>query len=190
VDWSLVAPCDIDEEAFVLEDSWLALAPLVTLCDPLPMFTPGLTSAPMLALEFATPTFAFTPTFGFTLSEREVFSSLEDGLLLELLSPELLDEERSWSVEALPFRSRSVELLEELEDGFAEPRPFRSTSVELFDVLEDGLALVPPFTSMSVELDERLEGALAEPAPFRLISVELDELAPGTVYAGVPFTSP
>jgi hypothetical protein len=201
VDWSLVAPCDIDDDAFVLDDCWLAVAPLVTLCDPSPMFTPGLTSAPMLALEFATPTFAFTPTFGFTLSEREVLDSLDEGLVLELLSPGLLEEvdplscvesldgERSWSVEAPPFRSRSVELLDELEGELAELRPFRSMSVELFDSLEDGLALVPPFRSMSVELEERFEGEAAEPAPLRLMSVELDELAPGAVYTGVPFTS-
>jgi hypothetical protein len=191
VDWSLVAPCDNEDEAFVLDDSWLALAPLVTLCDPLPMFTPGLTSAPMLALEFATPTFAFTPTFGFTLSEREMFESLEVGLVVELLSlgfaedaeplrsVELLPDEvplRS-PEEARPFRSTSVELFEALEPASR----FTSMSAELDERLDGDCAEPAPSRSMSVELEELLDGVCAEPAPFRLMSVELEELPPGAV---------
>ena len=67
-----MADCEEDALGLVMVESWLALAPLVTLCEPLPMFTPGLTSAPALTLEFCTPTFASTPTFGFTLVVLEV----------------------------------------------------------------------------------------------------------------------
>jgi hypothetical protein len=57
----------VDELGLVIVDCWSALAPLVTLCEPLPTFTPGLTSAPAFTFELSTPTFASTPTFGFTL---------------------------------------------------------------------------------------------------------------------------
>ena len=96
LDWLVVVDCEVEELGLVRVDCCSALAPLVTLCEPLPMFTPGLTSAPMFAFELLTPTFASTPTFGFTLRLRvpdDVLSvplddvpdalGLEDDLLLE-----------------------------------------------------------------------------------------------------------
>jgi hypothetical protein len=165
-DWLLEAPCESEDDEFVLDDCWSALAPLVTLWEPLPTLMPGLTSAPMFALEFATPTFAFTPTFGFTLSEREVLVLSVDSLF------------------SVPLALRSVELEELLLEGFVvEAEPFRFVALE--ELLE-GCDDVAPFTLTSVEL-ELLEGDCVDPAPFRLMSVELDELPPGIV-AVEPFT--
>jgi hypothetical protein len=186
-DWLLEAPCESEDDEFVLDDCWSALAPLVTLCEPLPTLMPGLTSAPMFALEFATPTFAFTPTFGFTLSEREVLVLSVDSLFsvpLALRSVEL--EElllEGFVVEAEPFRFVA---LEELLEGCDDVAPFTLTSVEL-ELLEGDCDDAPaPFRLMSVELEE-LAGAEDVPEPFRLMSVELDELPPGIV-AVEPFT--
>jgi len=178
----------------VLDDCWSAVAPLVTLCEPLPMFTPGLTSAPMLALEFATPTLAFTPTFGFTLSEREVsvlfvdslfvvslvllLVALSDALGVDEADPlRLEDEELEGFDDWLPLALRSVELEELLLEGFVvEAEPFRFVVLE--ELLEGDWVVFEfaPFTFTSVELDELLEGDCVDPAPFRLMSVELEEL--------------
>jgi hypothetical protein len=116
------------------------------------MFTPGLTSAPMLALELLTPTFASTPTFGFTLSEFEVVL-LDDLLPLEELS-----------LPVVPFRF--VLLLEELEDGPDCEEPFRSRSmlVELELWFEEGAEALP-FRLMSVELEELEPGVVETPLP-------------------------
>lgn len=185
VDWFVPACCEVEELGVVIVDCWSALAPLVTLCEPLPTFTPGLTSAPTFAFELATPTFEFTPTLGFTLSEREMSleDSLDDGLVLDAL-PEVLE---------LPLDEVVVSLvpLEELPDGldFEEPA-FTSMSVELEELLEgDCGALLPPFTLMSVELEELLDGVDCDaPVPFRLMSVELEELLEGVVDEVEPFT--
>ena len=72
LDWSVVVDCDVDELGLVMVDDWLALAPLVTSCEPFPTFTPGLMLAPAFTLEFSTPTLAPTPTFGFTLVPLEL----------------------------------------------------------------------------------------------------------------------
>jgi hypothetical protein len=67
VDWLVSVDCEVDELGLVIVDCWSALAPLVTLCEPLPTFTPGLMFAPAFTAELSMPTFASTPTFGFTL---------------------------------------------------------------------------------------------------------------------------
>jgi hypothetical protein len=66
VDWLMSLDCEVEELGLVIVDCWSALAPLVTLCEPLPTFTPGLTFAPAFTFELSTPTFAPTPTFGLT----------------------------------------------------------------------------------------------------------------------------
>lgn len=197
-DWLLVAPWDIEDDGLVVVVCWSALAPLVTLCEPLPMFTPGLTSAPMFALELLTPTFASTPTFGFTLSDLDDVLSVPlveedpEALGLEDCELELLEgllevlDGLLEDPESLALRSMELEL--ELDEGLVDCAPLRFTSTLLeLDELDDGDCAEPlPFRLMSVELDE-LEGAVgAAPAPFRWMSVELDELDPGTV--AVPFT--
>ena len=178
----------VDEDGLVVDVCWFAFAPLVTLCEPLPIFTPGLTSAPMFALELLTSTFASTPTFGLTFSvleleldglvlddeleglvlddELELGLVFEDELLPALMSVELDDE---LGLDALPepFTPR-LEELEELE-GVERPR-LMLRSVELEEL--PGVEALP-FRLMPVELEERPG---AEPLPFRLMSVELDEL--------------
>jgi hypothetical protein len=52
VDWLVSVDCEVDELGLVIVDCWSALAPLVTLCEPLPTFTPGLMFAPAFTLEF------------------------------------------------------------------------------------------------------------------------------------------
>jgi len=66
LDWFVVVDCEVEELGLVIVDCWSAFAPLVTLCEPLPTFTPGLMFAPAFTFELSTPTFAPTPTFGFT----------------------------------------------------------------------------------------------------------------------------
>ena len=66
LDWLVVVDCEVEELGLVVVDCCSALAPLVTLCEPLPTFTPGLTFAPAFTLELSMPTFAPTPTSGFT----------------------------------------------------------------------------------------------------------------------------
>lgn len=188
----------------VLDDCWSAVAPLVTLCEPLPMLTPGLTSAPMLALEFATPTLAFTPTFGFTLSEREVSVLFVDSLFVVSLALPLMllllsvalglddadplrleDEELEGFADWLALALRSVVLEELLLDGFVvEPAPFRFVVLE--ELVEGDCVELAPFTLTSVELDELLEGEV-DPAPLRLMSVELEELAGADDVVPAPF---
>jgi len=178
-DWLLVAPWLIDDDGLVVVVCWSALVPLVTLCEPLPMFTPGLTSAPMLALELFTPTFASTPTFGFTLSDFDdvLFVPLEE-------EPELLAVPLEEELELLGLDDRE---LEELEGLLVELDPLALMSLEL--ELDDGLEDCPPlpFRLMSVELEELDGDCDAAPAPFKLMSVELEELEPGTVVVD-PFT--
>jgi hypothetical protein len=192
-DWLVVEPCDVDDDEFTSVDCWLALVgPLVTLCDPLPTFTPGLMFAPALTSELLTPTFASTPTFGLTL---RVLPALPDdvvlpgdvlellGDVLELLGDVLeplgvaLDELLPGAM-LLPERlmSRLSELEELLEGDVAEP--FRLRLLELDELLG---AEAAPFTLMSVELDELLGVGVL---PFRLMSVELEE-EPGVM---LPFS--
>jgi hypothetical protein len=70
VDWFVLAPWFIVEVEPMSVADWFALTPLVTDWLPLPMFTPGLTLAPRFTSVLLIPTFASTPTFGFTLSEE------------------------------------------------------------------------------------------------------------------------
>jgi hypothetical protein len=182
-DWLVLEPWDIDEDEFTSVDCWLALVgPLVTLCEPVPTFTPGLMFAPALTSALLTPTFASTPTFGLTLS---VFPALPDEV--ELLGDELepllgvvLDELLGDVLE--PLLVLLGDVLDELPLGFVD-----DDELEALGVLEDwfefrfveldellGAVLLPaPLMSTLFEL-ELLEGEVAE--PFRLMSVELDEL--------------
>ena len=169
-DWLLEAPWVVDEVGLVIDVCWFALAPLVTLCEPLPMFTPGLTSAPMFALELFTSTFASTPTFGFTLS---VWEAEVEGLVLEEELEGLLLEEE---LEGLVL-DEELEALGEVEDLLA----LMSVELELLvlGVDEDD---VPPFR---LRLLEELAGAWEEPLRFRF--VELEELEGELVLPGVTF---
>jgi hypothetical protein len=97
VDWLVLVPWFIVEVEPMSVADWFALTPLCTDWLPLPMFTPGLTFAPRFTSVLLTPTFASTPTFGFTLSERllveEVEGEAEDELLDEGdADDELLDD--------------------------------------------------------------------------------------------------
>ena len=72
VDWLVCAPCVIVEDGFVLVAFWLALAePVDTLESPVPRFTPAPTLAPAFTSVLLMPTFASTPTFGFTFTPPE-----------------------------------------------------------------------------------------------------------------------
>ena len=66
-DWLVCAPWFIVEDGLVVVALWLALAPLDEFTLPEPMFTSGLTFAPAFTSVLLMPTFASTPTFGFTL---------------------------------------------------------------------------------------------------------------------------
>jgi hypothetical protein len=61
------APWLMVDDGFTLVDCWFAETPLVTSWLPFPTWTPGLMLAPAFTGEFAIPTLASTPTFGFTL---------------------------------------------------------------------------------------------------------------------------
>ena len=198
----LVAPWDIEDEGFVVVDCWSALAPLVTLCEPLPMFTPGLTSAPMLAFELLTPTFASTPTLGFTLRLRvpDVVLSvppeevpealgLEDDVLLELdglleAPLRLMDELLLEGVCVAPLRWMSA--LDELEDGGVDeeaPAPFRLMSAELDELVPGVLPEIDPFTPewISVVEDELVPGTTATPGATSVVVTLLPPCASGTL---------
>ena len=79
-DWLEVAPWFIVEEEFTSVDDWFAEAPLVTLWLPLPRFTPGLMFAAAFTSVLLMPTFASTPTFGFTLSVPRLPDVLPPGV--------------------------------------------------------------------------------------------------------------
>ena len=65
-DWLVCAPWFIVEDGLVVVALWSAVAPLDELTPPEPMFTSGLTLAPAFTSVLLMPTFASTPTFGFT----------------------------------------------------------------------------------------------------------------------------
>ncbi|HEX3098990.1 MAG TPA: hypothetical protein VHQ02_14815 [Usitatibacter sp.] len=187
-DWLVLEPCDIDEDELMSVDCWLALVgPLVTLCEPLPTFTPGLMFAPAFTSELLTPTFASTPTFGLTFS---VLPALPDDVellgeelllgvvLLELVLGVVLDELLLGLIDDEELEAPGVLedwlafRLVELDELLGEAgEPFRFRLFELEELLEGAVA--EPFTFTSVELEELLG---AEAAPFTLMSVELDEL--------------
>jgi hypothetical protein len=80
-DCVLEAPWPIVDEGLMLVDDWFAETPLETDWSPLPIFTPGLTLAPRFTSVLLMPTFASTPTFGFTLSVRLELVEEADGAL-------------------------------------------------------------------------------------------------------------
>jgi hypothetical protein len=88
VDWLVCAPWVIVDDGLVWVVFWLAEAePVDTLESPVPRFTPAPTFAPAFTGELEIPTFASTPTLGFT-------STLPEGALvlpLLLLGCELED---------------------------------------------------------------------------------------------------
>ena len=66
-DWLVCAPWSIVEDGLVVVALWLALAPLEEFTLPEPTFTSGLMLAPAFTSVLLMPTFASTPTLGFTL---------------------------------------------------------------------------------------------------------------------------
>jgi len=80
-DWLVCAPWFIDEEGLVVVALWFADTLLEVFWSPVPMFTPGLMFAPALTSVLLMPTFASTPTFGFTFTPPEGAVVLPDELL-------------------------------------------------------------------------------------------------------------
>ena len=80
-DWLVCAPWFMVDDGLVVVALWFALTPLETFWSPVPALIPGLMFAPALTSLLLMPTFASTPTFGFTLTPPE-----GDVLLVE---PEL-----------------------------------------------------------------------------------------------------
>jgi len=105
-DWLVCAPWFIVEDGLVVVALWLADVLLETFWSPEPTFTPGLMLALALTSVLLMPTFASTPTFGFTFTppEGEVLLVLADGPLEplvadgELVLPEALPEPDDWLV--------------------------------------------------------------------------------------------
>jgi hypothetical protein len=81
VDWLCCVLWLICDCGFVVVALWFALTPLDTFWSPVPALIPGLMFAPALTSLLLMPTFAPTPTFGFTFTPPE-----GDVLLVE---PEL-----------------------------------------------------------------------------------------------------
>jgi hypothetical protein len=59
------------EDGLVVVALWLAETPLEVFWSPVPTFTPGLMFAPALTSVLLMPTFASTPTLGFTFTPPE-----------------------------------------------------------------------------------------------------------------------
>jgi hypothetical protein len=91
-DWLVCAPWFMVEDGLVVVALWFADTLLEVFWSPVPMFTPGLMFAPALTSVLLMPTFASTPTFGFTFTPPEgavVLPELlgcEDCVLCELWS--------------------------------------------------------------------------------------------------------
>lgn len=151
---SLVEDCVVDapwfrfDVAFVELDCWFALTPLVTDWLPLPTCTPGLMLAPAFTAELATPTFASTPTFGFTLSDCVPVPDVgdEDELVPDVV-PEVLPDVLApddWFV-LVPWFMVEDEPMS-VEDWFALT-PLSTVWLPL-PMLTPGLTLAPRFTSV------------------------------------------
>ena len=84
-DCVLLAPWFIVEDEFTSVEVWFAVAELLVVLLPLPMFTPGLMVAPAFTSELDTPTFAFTPRLGFTFSVEPEVVELDGDVELEVL---------------------------------------------------------------------------------------------------------
>jgi len=138
LDWLVLVPWFIvDEEPMSVED-WFALTPLSTVWLPLPMFTPGLTFAPRFTSVLLTPTFASTPTFGFTLRDEVL----------------LVDE----GEEALPLVDDDVlPLVDEGDDVLLVDE-----GDEMLPLLDDGDDVLPLEEDV---VPERLPDALREVLP-------------------------
>src|SRR5438552_10625843 len=67
------------EDGLVVVALWFADTPLDVFWSPVPMFTPGLMFAPALTSVLLMPTFASTPTLGFTFTP-ELGCEVEDWL--------------------------------------------------------------------------------------------------------------
>src|SRR3954470_6743091 len=76
------------EDGLVVVALWFADTPLDVFWSPVPMFTPGLMLAPALTSVLLMPTFASTPTLGFTFTppEGEVLPEPDDWLVCALWS--------------------------------------------------------------------------------------------------------
>jgi len=134
---------EVAPELFVV---WLADTPLVTFWLPSPTCTPGLMLAPAFTDELAMPTFASTPTFGFTfvpelLVEGEVLPELLD---VPLVPDVLLPEVEDWFV-LVPWFIVEVEPMS-VADWFALT-PLETDWLPL-PMLTPGLTLAPRFTSV------------------------------------------
>jgi hypothetical protein len=128
--WLVVASCVVEADELMSVDCWFAATLLDTDWSPLPTFTPGLMFAAAFTSALLTPTFASTPTLGFT------FTPVAEPVV------------EDWSVEALcdalDDELMSVELwfaLTLLDTDWSPPCPLRSTLIP-------GLTLAPRFTSL------------------------------------------
>jgi hypothetical protein len=139
-DWSVVVVWPIVEVALVSVELWLVLTLLLTDWLPSPTFTPGLMLAPTLRSLLAIPTFAPTPTFGFTFSVLPLLVLDVDGEVLDDRLPEVLD----WVLEAPWF-------MVEVEPISVEVWLVVTPLVTVWlpsPTLMPGLMLAPRFTSV------------------------------------------
>jgi len=136
-----VVPWFIVDELFTSVDVWFALVELETLWSPLPTFTPGLMFADALRSVLLIPTFAFTSTFGFTLSrlpddEDDVVGDIEPDVVDEvwpLVTPWFMFDVEFVLLDVwLALTLLEVELLPVVEP--------------LVPVLTPGLTFTPAFT--------------------------------------------
>jgi len=143
-DWVVDAPWFMFDVALVVVDCWFALTPLVTDWLPLPTCTPGLMFAPAFTSELAMPTFASTPTFGFTLSDCVPVPDVgdEDELVPDVV-PEVLAPD-DWFVLVPWFRVEDEPM--SVADWFALT-PLFTVWLPL-PMLTPGLTLAPRFTSV------------------------------------------
>jgi len=145
-DWSVDAPWFMVDVAPELLVVWFADTPLVTFWLPSPTCTPGLMFAPAFTDEFAIPTFASTPTFGFTfvlelLVEGEVLLEPDDEPLVpDVPLPDVVD----WFV-LVPWFIDEVEPMS-VADWFALT-PLETDWLPL-PMFTPGLTFAPRFTSV------------------------------------------
>jgi len=162
-DWLVLEPCDIDEDELMSVDCWLALVgPLVTLCEPLPTFTPGLGLVDEDELEapgvledwFALSVVELEELLG-AVAEPFTFTSVElDELLGAAAAPFTLmsvELDELLGVDALPFRL--IELDEELGTLLV---PLMVVDEEL----DPGTTAMPGVTSVVVALLDWASGTL------------------------------
>ncbi|HYY60333.1 MAG TPA: hypothetical protein VE756_02990 [Burkholderiales bacterium] len=114
-DWLVCAPWFMVEDGFVVVALWFADTLLEVFWSPVPMFTPGLMFAPALTSVLLMPTFASTPTFGFTFTPPEgvvVLPELlgcedcEDCVLCELWS--VVEDDWAYAEPKTPITAAAV----------------------------------------------------------------------------------